>query len=84
MWQQITVEASPATFGGAFDRNRVQCYRPKDASPARYERQNLASFTADDLVHSLAPEVERCPFLEVVAMPVVDGSDTRLNVVQNL
>jgi hypothetical protein len=56
----------------------------KRATRAGYEREDLASLAADDLVQALAPEIECGPFLEFVAMPVIDRRHARLDVVENL
>ena len=69
------------------DRIFIVChYRhiAKRASRAGHECQDLASLAADNLVQALAPEIERGAFLEIVAMPVVDRRDARLNVVEDL
>ena len=48
------------------------------------EPEQLASTPVHQVINPLAPKIERGSFLEVIAVPVVDGRHTRLHVIQNL
>ena len=48
------------------------------------EPEQFAATPMDQVIDPLTPKIERSSFLEVVAVPVVDGRHTRLDVVQNL
>jgi hypothetical protein len=53
--------------------------------PRRWKRQNpCAALAGDNLLQPLAPEVQRSPLLEILAVPVVNRGHAGLDVIEDL
>ena len=46
--------------------------------------EQFAATPVHQVINPLTPKIERGSFLKVVAVPIVDGRHTRLDVIQNL